>query len=624
MDKVNIRLHYGGTIVNDPIQIYIGGETKMLQIEVDKMSLFEIVDCAVEITSYTKGSFFIYIQIPHMPMEDSLIKMKNDEDVMKMLYVLGDKYDKYILEIFLNPLEAEAQSSSLKAHVSPTVSNIVSSDDDDELIDEECEVEKDNVLGHKSDTDDDEWETSVIAIDKVNKSEDLTQQELVKSILEKAPTVDVGSHSEVEGSVDDEHYSSYDDSDGDVNSPAYLQLYFASIQLKHPMMEAKSPSKRLSSDIITTFPQTIIEIILCLLPIKEAARTSILSRDWRYKWTTIPKLEFDMNTVSHGTSEETRTYGMTSARNNMDQRCKLFYAIHQVLLLRQGPIHEFTLAVEANRECFELDQIILHLSRNHALKKLTLELEDHNFYKLPLCAFSLHQLTDLDLSCVDLDRQPIFSGFANLRSLRLFQVDISADTLLYLLSNCPSLKSFTLLVENGGRNDDENCTVHKLFECLPVIEHLNIYMFILILMLVVDSVVKEFPTSLIHLKHVCLQEMRLANNELRFLCVLIKSSLNLEKISLQLYDSRNYDDDAIWFGILEEYSDVWLENLIELDIGQCNNYIEIEFVKFILARSPKLKKLRISYRAETIQEELEWLKILVQAPRVSLVEILVK
>ncbi|KAM0058870.1 putative F-box-like domain superfamily protein [Helianthus debilis subsp. tardiflorus] len=45
-------------------------------------------------------------------------------------------------------------------------------------------------------------------------------------------------------------------------------------------------------DIITRIPQAIIETILCLLPIEGAARTSILSKEWRYRWTKIPKLVF--------------------------------------------------------------------------------------------------------------------------------------------------------------------------------------------------------------------------------------------------------------------------------------------------------------------------------------------
>ncbi|GKB37186.1 F-box/FBD/LRR-repeat protein-like protein, partial [Tanacetum coccineum] len=46
------------------------------------------------------------------------------------------------------------------------------------------------------------------------------------------------------------------------------------------------------TDRIRNVPPSIIETILCLLPIQEAARTSILSRDWRYHWIKIPKLAF--------------------------------------------------------------------------------------------------------------------------------------------------------------------------------------------------------------------------------------------------------------------------------------------------------------------------------------------
>nr|GFD20615.1 hypothetical protein [Tanacetum cinerariifolium] len=45
-------------------------------------------------------------------------------------------------------------------------------------------------------------------------------------------------------------------------------------------------------DRISNIPSSIIETILCLLPIEEAVRTSILSKEWRYRWIKIPKLVF--------------------------------------------------------------------------------------------------------------------------------------------------------------------------------------------------------------------------------------------------------------------------------------------------------------------------------------------
>ncbi|KAM0058877.1 putative F-box-like domain superfamily protein [Helianthus debilis subsp. tardiflorus] len=145
-------------------------------------------------------------------------------------------------------------------------------------------------------------------------------------------------------------------------------------------MKAKRLSKAQQLSL-TTLPQAIIEAILCILPTAEAARTSILSREWRYK----------------------------------DMRCELFYAIHQVLLLRQGPIHEFTLLMNAGRTCFELDQILLHLSGNHTIKKLTLTLHHSDPYGLPLSVFLLHHLTDLYLENCAINHKPIFNGFGSLR-----------------------------------------------------------------------------------------------------------------------------------------------------------------------------------------------------------------
>ncbi|KAM0017574.1 putative F-box domain, FBD domain, leucine-rich repeat domain superfamily [Helianthus debilis subsp. tardiflorus] len=301
-------------------------------------------------------------------------------------------------------------------------------------------------------------------------------------------------------------------------------------------MKVKRPTKaqRLSSTTINTLPQTIIENILCLLPIQEAARTSILSREWR----------------------------------------------------------------------------------NHAVKKLKLAFNHHMFsYKLPLCAFSMHQLTDLDLRHVDIDHQPIFSGFGSLRSLRLFYVKISTKALLHLLSNCPSLKRFSL-----GFIDCKDCTIVELFECLPVIEHLTIYGEPLVL----DSVPNELPTSLIHLKYLCFNELYFGEDHgLIFLLILVKCSPNLEKIELDIAEGIG-DDNGTWFGILEKYSDVRLEHLKELEIHYFSNLKhEMKLVTVILARSPKLKKVIIHSLVEK-DEESDMLKILLQAPRASPVEIVVR
>ncbi|MFS8031596.1 putative FBD domain, leucine-rich repeat domain superfamily, F-box-like domain superfamily [Helianthus anomalus] len=289
------------------------------------------------------------------------------------------------------------------------------------------------------------------------------------------------------------------------------------MQQKQPQMKAKRSSKvqRLSLDRISTLPQTIIETILCLLPIEEAARTSILSREWRFKWTTIPKLVFSYSTVERPSSEN-RLSLIDWDKTHDSWRCKLFYAIHQVLLLHQGPIHEFTL--DADDNFFEIDQIILHLSRNHTLKKLTLGFCETGVYKLPSSVFSLHHLMDLDLEWCDIDHKQIFNGsFGSLTSLSLREI--------------------------RGYEDGDETEPDKLEE-----------------------------------------------------------------------QSR----------ILEEYSDVWLEHLKELEIKLFGNRKpELEFMKFILARSPNLKKVELQVHMYDKKEELEMTKTLLRTPRASPVEIIV-
>nr|XP_043639684.1 F-box/FBD/LRR-repeat protein At1g13570-like [Erigeron canadensis] len=181
----------------------------------------------------------------------------------------------------------------------------------------------------------------------------------------------------------------------------------------------------LSTDRISTLPQSLIENILCLVPIKDAVRTSVLAREWRSKWTTIPKLvfseySFDLSTkfnkVKLSQMKNTDPLYMERQRKMMSRKCKLFYALFQVLSVHQGPIHEFGLSTDGDDTYVEVDQIIGHLARNSALKKLTLDLATRPcYYKVLLSFFSffsLHHLTELDLLAVILpyNQLPVHLG----------------------------------------------------------------------------------------------------------------------------------------------------------------------------------------------------------------------
>ncbi|XP_076895552.1 uncharacterized protein LOC143548208 [Bidens hawaiensis] len=162
----------------------------------------------------------------------------------------------------------------------------------------------------------------------------------------------------------------------------------------------------------------------------------------------------------------------------------------------------------------------------------------------------------------------------------------------------------------------------ELFKCLPVIEHFDIRIDI-IPWFVPDLVPQKLTTSLSNLKFFRLEETSFYNDGrgLTFLAVLIKNSPNLEEIELEI-DTDAYNDHSneehhwdIW---LEYLKDVLLKHLIELTIENYSNLeSELKFVKFIFARSPKLKYVNIM--SEVDMSKI--LQTLLRVPTASVVEI---
>ncbi|KAI7728727.1 hypothetical protein M8C21_005301 [Ambrosia artemisiifolia] len=240
----------------------------------------------------------------------------------------------------------------------------------------------------------------------------------------------------------------------------------------------------------------------------------------------------------------------------------------------------------------------------------------------------MHHLTDLDLQYCDINYKPTLNGFGSLTSLSLDRVTTSRETLLHLLSYCSSLKSLYLVTyeEDFFTSERPNITklpnIMELFKCLSVIEHLTTCGYVTKLFKV-DSVPPGCSTSLIHLKYFCFEELCFDDvYGLSFLAVLVKCSPNLEKIKLEIDTFDMIDVESVkleeYSFIFEEFSKLWLEHLHELEIKNYRHFKPLlEFVKFILARSPNLKKvILLTYKVDK-NEELEMLTVLSHAPRAS-------
>ncbi|GJY17812.1 F-box/FBD/LRR-repeat protein [Tanacetum coccineum] len=305
-------------------------------------------------------------------------------------------------------------------------------------------------------------------------------------------------------------------------------------------------------DRISNLTSPMIENILCLVPIQEAARTSILSKEWRYHWTKIPKL-----VINEGTFQVSPGKG-----DQHSKRQKLYDAIYQILLQHKGPIHEFTLSTYAGDACYEIDRIISHLPLTNTIKKFTLKLGGYTF---PISLSPLNQLTDLYLSRCFLNYQSAFNGFGSLTNLYMKDVYTSKRMLLYLLSNSPLIKSLTLNIGNGHLQGIETCTVTNLFDCLRVIENLTISLWV-IKKFAQDGSPRVLPTALIHLKYLCVKHASFYDKYGNFpsLALIMRNSPNLEKLHIRMINYISLENPERDSVAIEDLSDISLEHLTEL------------------------------------------------------------
>ncbi|GJX20734.1 F-box/FBD/LRR-repeat protein-like protein [Tanacetum coccineum] len=226
------------------------------------------------------------------------------------------------------------------------------------------------------------------------------------------------------------------------------------------------------------------------------------------------------------------------------EKRKMVSAIRQVLFLHRGPIFEFSVSMDSFTNV-ELDQIIHDLARNKdTLKKLTLHF------------------------CFRNGR-----AFGSLTSLYFHSCNVSSKAIFHLLSNCPLLKRLKLAFD----------TEFRVIECCFQ-----------------NYAWRELPTALVNLKCISLfGTVLFDNSHLPLLCHVLRSSPNLEKITLTMYDGWHDPDKSKLESNMGDCSDIWLQNLKELNIScfdnsRSNNLEgESRFVKLILAKSPMLKKVII-------------------------------
>lgn len=184
---------------------------------------------------------------------------------------------------------------------------------------------------------------------------------------------------------------------------------------------------RSESDFLTNLPNNIIENILGCLPLRDVVRTSILSREWRYKWASCPDIVFDfwfdqMFLGGH----------------------KLEPLIYQILKLHKGPLLKFVLQVPDLKSNPDIDQWV-RLLPNNTLQELTLHVSRGEAHRLSSHLLSFQHLRNLKLYNCVFDPVPGFKGFSKLVNLELQSVLLVPESFGSFIASCPAVERLRLI-----------------------------------------------------------------------------------------------------------------------------------------------------------------------------------
>ncbi|AES59262.2 putative F-box domain, FBD domain, leucine-rich repeat domain, L domain-containing protein [Medicago truncatula] len=219
-------------------------------------------------------------------------------------------------------------------------------------------------------------------------------------------------------------------------------------------------------DRISWLPGHVIDQIMSYLPIRDAVRTSVLSRNWRKKWYTLPNLVFDTKLVP--------VPAATSGDPLAIIDNKFLQIVDHVLLVHSGPINMFKFSnvddlMGEDSLVTNIDRWILHLI-GRSIKELVLEVWIDDYYKLPWCLFSCQSLHSLKLNGCLLKPPTMFEGFRNLKSLDLCLVNIVQDAFENFISRCPLLEKLRLREFYGLTQINIHAPNLKFFEIVGEFE----------------------------------------------------------------------------------------------------------------------------------------------------------
>ncbi|KAL3634950.1 hypothetical protein CASFOL_022004 [Castilleja foliolosa] len=192
----------------------------------------------------------------------------------------------------------------------------------------------------------------------------------------------------------------------------------------------------ITTDRLSRFPQPVLHNLLSLLPQKDAVRTSVLSKSWRYLWYGRLNLEFRDDDYRFARKNQFWSFVDKTLQRYIDQNLSLkkflvhiHYVVDFVLLQKWIPV----------------------LIMNMGISSFTLISYCTKLFPLPLVVFQSESLVELHLKRCDLNTLKSIDNVMlnNLQTLRLHSVDITDEIFEKIISSCPLIENLDLVMCNG-------------------------------------------------------------------------------------------------------------------------------------------------------------------------------
>ncbi|XP_071712278.1 putative F-box/LRR-repeat protein At3g42770 [Rutidosis leptorrhynchoides] len=192
-------------------------------------------------------------------------------------------------------------------------------------------------------------------------------------------------------------------------------------------------------------PVELIQRIQSLLPLKEAARTCVLSKTWSHAWSTIPNLRFDV-TLMFRNEEKKRNFIQF-----MDRTISKYVVQDNIPIesfdLRLTDIKLDSLAYKwlrtvAAQSCFK--ELYIHICYVSDSKLI---LPDEIFFGKKLHTLCITDWRSSPIRTISVGCNPLINC-VSLRVLKLFHVEINEELLDMIKSKLPSPEILDLVIQN--------------------------------------------------------------------------------------------------------------------------------------------------------------------------------